>query len=428
MTARGRIVWLWIGALVCATRLAFSAEILGARLQTLPPQPYVGQPFELQISIETTPGCELQGMSIEGLPGEDLVQFGQPEGRPREQVRRDGRSVDIHRYVSAARGQAALRRELRTSLSVTLVERRTVGFFSSWASTARAVRLAPYVLEIRSLPEEGQPEGFAGAIGQFSLHAALEPAEVAVNDLVTLTVEVRGTGHLAQAQALLPTPDPGIRAYPAQELRRDTQGNLALRQVLIPLATNVTGVGAVRFPYFDPQVGAYRVAVAGPLRLRVGPAGTGSGTPSVRTLAAPRSQPPTFDAGLERMSGRLGPELRRVGPFAVALLISALVAGWLRARHAALAVTAAVVVFVGVAWGGRRIVRVEALPVVQLTDASELRLAPAGTARLTGRIGSGARVELLETWEGWVRVSAGTRRGWLPAERVAGAKPREQAP
>ena len=57
------------------------------------------------------------------------------------------------------------------------------------------------VIDVLPLPVDGQPASFTGAVGHYTLDAALEPASVAVGEASTVRVVVRGSGNIKALRA-----------------------------------------------------------------------------------------------------------------------------------------------------------------------------------------------------------------------------------
>lgn len=403
---------------------AAAAEILSAQIRFQPPRPFVNQPFDIVIEVRVTPGAELQDTQIDGLPDSDAVVFENLAPRERRQVRENNQTIDILSFASRGRGLQPVTLPLQCGLRASLVERRSAAFFSHWVSTTRALRFAPATLEIQPLPAAGRPEGFGGAVGQFTLNGSAAPTQVQSGDIVTLGWELAGRGWLGDATLVLPDPGGAFKTYPPQETVRDAARiRLTVRQVVIPLTTNATQIGAARFAYFDPDAGGYRTVTAGPFALTFGKS---SDQPAVRErrieLAPPASTaaPLSGDAFAARMQS-----VRRGWPLAAAIMVAALVAGVLADRHRWLALAAAVIVLgSGIGWQ-RHAARRQMAATWKTAESVVARLCPADGARALFDLATGHAVTPLETADAWVRINADGREGWIPTAAItkAGLEP-----
>ncbi|MCP2848858.1 hypothetical protein, partial [Salmonella enterica] len=66
-----------------------------------------------------------------------------------------------------------------------------------YEDVAVKVKSKPVNVEVRELPEDGKPEGFSGAVGNFSYKAELSKDQVKANDAVTIKLTVTGKGNIA---------------------------------------------------------------------------------------------------------------------------------------------------------------------------------------------------------------------------------------
>lgn len=148
-------------------------------------------------------------------------------------------------------------------------------FFGSTQLVPITVRADPVTINVLPLPEEGKPRDFAGAIGHFSLDANVIPVEATAGEPITLTMTVKGTGNLdavtapsiagdlSHCKVYEPKPRPDHTTQEPQKI---------FEQVLIPTDPSVTEIPAVRFSFFDPELGQYRTLTKGPISIHVKPA------------------------------------------------------------------------------------------------------------------------------------------------------------
>ncbi|HEX9107181.1 MAG TPA: BatD family protein, partial [Longimicrobiales bacterium] len=136
---------------------------------------------------------------------------------------------------------------------------------------------------VRPLPAVGRPDGFAGAVGQYSAAARLDPTSVSAGEATTLTLEVRGDGNI---KALPPPRLPalaGVQVFtPAEdaELRPDDEqvgGVKRFTWVLVPSAAGKVVIPPLELDYFNPANGHYEIAQTEALGLEVGAAVAGRG-------------------------------------------------------------------------------------------------------------------------------------------------------
>ncbi|MBW2275546.1 MAG: BatD family protein [Deltaproteobacteria bacterium] len=146
------------------------------------------------------------------------------------------------------------------------------------AEAVQKVRAAarPRRLVVKSLPVEGRPEAFAGAIGRgFSLEVSADRSVVQVGDPIELSLVLRGDGNLEGAS--LPPLDAG-GGLPRELFRvaqRDRGGRMAddgSKNFSVPvrvLDASVREIPPIAYSYFDPDVGEYRTVHSRPIALSV---------------------------------------------------------------------------------------------------------------------------------------------------------------
>lgn len=150
----------------------------------------------------------------------------------------------------------------------------------SLSSPSRTVR-------VRSLPVDGVPEGFQGAVGDFEVALSASPTNLTAGDPITVRVEVRGRGNFDAVQLSEQPGWRGFRVYPptANFVTQDSlglSGTKRFEQVITPEAAGLAEIPPLVFSYFSPSAGAYRTVRTAPLPIRVEP---GTGTPALAASA-----------------------------------------------------------------------------------------------------------------------------------------------
>jgi hypothetical protein len=134
----------------------------------------------------------------------------------------------------------------------------------------------PLVLDVKPLPLEGRPALFNGMVGDYTISAQAEPAEVRVGEPVTLTVTVTAAEYMENVffQPLRYQPllinrleIPSDRSLPLREGKAKVY-----TQTIRPLSTNIDAVPPIQLAYFSPASNAYRIVQTVPIPLKVSPA------------------------------------------------------------------------------------------------------------------------------------------------------------
>jgi tetratricopeptide (TPR) repeat protein len=161
------------------------------------------------------------------------------------------------------------------ALTLSVYDRRRGGggfFDDSFFADRHPVTLRsdPVVLNVLPLPEEGKPPSFSGAVGSFTLDVSAAPVELNAGDPVTLTMTVRGQGHLPDTAAPALSTTRGFRTYETHATKSEGDSK-SFEQVLIPTDPRVAAVPAVRFSFFDPEKRRYEVLDSQAVGLTVRP-------------------------------------------------------------------------------------------------------------------------------------------------------------
>lgn len=119
----------------------------------------------------------------------------------------------------------------------------------------------PMELTVRSLPSDGKPPGFQGAIGQFEIEQSISPARGKVGEPLKLTLTLRGQGNFARIMAPTLQGDDGWRVYPGSD--QFTPGDAVgfggcktFTLTVMPMQETRESPFA-EFSYFDPTAGRY---------------------------------------------------------------------------------------------------------------------------------------------------------------------------
>lgn len=128
-------------------------------------------------------------------------------------------------------------------------------------------------LEVRELPAEGRPAGFAGHIGEYQISATAAPVEVNVGDPITLTVALSGPPYLEHVQV------PSLHLQQAltrdfkvpEEMEAGTvNGNFKVfTQTIRATSADIKAIPPIELPYFDSNSGTYKIAKSDPIPIIV---------------------------------------------------------------------------------------------------------------------------------------------------------------
>jgi hypothetical protein len=118
------------------------------------------------------------------------------------------------------------------------------------------------IFHVHSLPEEGRPADFTGAIGQFKTTGNASPVTVNVGDPAYLDFNISGEGNFDSVRCPVLATDPAWKSYtPSSQIHyadeSHTQGDKTFHQAIIPRQNGTLPLPAASFSYFDPTAKKY---------------------------------------------------------------------------------------------------------------------------------------------------------------------------
>lgn len=155
----------------------------------------------------------------------------------------------------------------------------------------------PVTLDIKPLPTEGRPEGFAGAVGSFEIEVSASPQKPAAGEPVTLSALVTGRGNFEAMGPPSLADTEGWRTYdPAENFEPSPTDPIGLHgektyDFTLLALQDQQATPSVQFSYFDPGSEQYVVLEGPPIAMDAPGSGQAPSSPS-STDAAP-SQPLT---------------------------------------------------------------------------------------------------------------------------------------
>ena len=141
----------------------------------------------------------------------------------------------------------------------------------------------PVMITVKPLPA-GQPAGFAGAVGHFTVNASLDKTSLSTDDAATLTLSVSGIGNIDMISAPkidfpadFDSYDPKITDH-FNKNANPFSGIRTFEYVFMPKSAGNFEIAPVSFSYFDPDAGKYETVSTPPFRIKVTPGSLSPGT------------------------------------------------------------------------------------------------------------------------------------------------------
>ena len=231
-----------------------------------PSAPVAGELCAFMLELDVEKGVGVEDIQVSGRPdATDDVIYGDIENLA--DITSTSNRV-TKRFRIPVRFLAAREISVVPSIHGMQTIRRNTGGMSLSSSSSFAIRPKGFRFSVSSLPENGRPLAFSGAIGRnFSIKQRLAPENVHPGDLVTATYELSFEGYCPSNS--FPSAERLSRefsAYPMKETAR-TGTSITWTQMLVPKTAAATNSALVSFNFYNLGTKRYEVAVAHPARL-----------------------------------------------------------------------------------------------------------------------------------------------------------------
>ena len=263
-------------------------NLIFAKLIIPRPEVYLQERFDLELAlyyqgIRIDRGVQLQNLPSTGLNIEAFDEVGANREVVNDQI------YEVRRFRLRGTALTAGTFELAPSLRVNIFvqqERSRDPFFGDFdiffgrhQTQAADVSVEPTQVTIKSLPTEGRPASFGGAVGRFDMEASIQPQEVAAGEPVTLMIRITGQGNFESIS--MPSLNPGddFRRYDPKLIAAGGDHKV-FEQVFIPRTDKIAEIPVVEFSYFDPASARYETITRGPYPLLV-KAGSSAAAPQL---------------------------------------------------------------------------------------------------------------------------------------------------
>lgn len=319
---------------------------------------FVGEPLDLTLVIRSRNVGVANEIGLRGLPDPSVMELGRFQELEPKRNLQNREFAEERRFRSRARMLRAARLDIAPVLQVSTVHG---GFGFRFMQGPYDVPVVPVTLTAREIPTTGRPSDFSGAVGQLSIQVQAAPLDVAVGDLVTLTMRIVGTGDLDRVSAPRVEVGPQFKAYEMKEVPpRPGETERVFEQIVVPQSTNATVLPPISFTYFDTASGTYRKETRGPFALTFH-GRTQTKTETYRPKDIPKKAVATPGVG----EGGSGLSL---------------------ARHRS----------------------------ATLKAGTPALFAPDGRAMVLFDVPENAAIAVVERMEGWAKIEYENKRGWVP--------------
>lgn len=115
-----------------------------------------------------------------------------------------------------------------------------------------------FPIEVLPLPQEGQPESFSGAVGDFAMEVAVDAEQAVQGEPIMLSVVVRGSGNFERINGPSFSDIGDWKHYPPERKfeasdKVGLRGSLRFDYVFVPEKAGELELPPTLFSYFDPE-------------------------------------------------------------------------------------------------------------------------------------------------------------------------------
>ena len=137
------------------------------------------------------------------------------------------------------------------------------------------LRSAPVKIQVLPLPENGKPENFGNAVGNFTINSHVDKTQLTTDDALTYTLRINGSGNLKLIEVpKLKLPN-GLSTYDPQIIDTITGRTTMIsgsKIITYTISPNIPGdyeIPAVSFSYYNPQKNDYITLQTSPVKISV---------------------------------------------------------------------------------------------------------------------------------------------------------------
>lgn len=137
------------------------------------------------------------------------------------------------------------------------------GFLDQYTEVKRTVKSKPFRIHVKALPET-KPEGFSGAVGQFSLTSEVPKKVLKTGESYQVKLKLSGNGNFSLTSLPEPQWPEGFEAYDPEVnqatdvLASGVTGTKEVTYYAVPRYEGDYTIPATPFAYFDPAVGQFK--------------------------------------------------------------------------------------------------------------------------------------------------------------------------
>ncbi|MFC4816199.1 BatD family protein [Flavobacterium sp. GCM10023249] len=139
----------------------------------------------------------------------------------------------------------------------------------------RKISTGTKIINVKTLPENGKPEDFTGAVGSFDLKVVPSRTKLKTGESLDLKIQVSGKGNLKLFTLPKPVEQASLEMYDPDHkenvkvLTSGMSGDISDNYTIIPQNAGKYPIEPVSFSYFDPKANQYKRITSNPILLEV---------------------------------------------------------------------------------------------------------------------------------------------------------------
>ncbi|MBS0418452.1 MAG: BatD family protein [Proteobacteria bacterium] len=252
---------------------------------------YVGESVPVDIEVGLRPGIVTSLNGLPTLTGGDFTLNNlsrQPERRDEVIGGNPFTLMTWHSVLAAVKpGDFSLSVAAPLSVKINTLSREDIsiaaqmgapflqGLYNGIKPKDLTIASPPSDVRVLSLPTEGRPKDFTGAVGGFQVASEISPAHPAAGDPLTLRLRVSGAGNFDRVDSPMLSELEHWKTYPPRSsFKKDDavgyKGEKVFEQPLITAQTGDQTIPGLDFSYFNPNTKRYERAQTQPIKITIG--------------------------------------------------------------------------------------------------------------------------------------------------------------
>ena len=267
-----------------------------------PEQLYVGQTTPILLKLYVSSSVTLRGLNAFERRADGFTVSKLPEQSTETVEMVNGSRYRVYSWPLTITPISAGPQDLnfQFTLSAQLPDQRNTrgsqlggGMFDNFFGRSERFNIytPPTQIDVRTLPTEGKPTSFSGAIGEFTMEVTADSNSTRVEEPIMLSLKLSGSGNFDRIKGPEMPKTRGWRSYKPESTfePNDAQplnGVKRFDYVFIPEKAGSLELPEVTFVYFDPKTEKYVERSSPALTVKVAP----SDRPAVATAAATEAE------------------------------------------------------------------------------------------------------------------------------------------